>query len=371
MKKTVISLILCCFNLTSFAQDFFQYQNTFSVVRSSQTAFNKFVLLVPCPQSNEYQDVYELDYTSSGNWILGEISENRNQYLELDMYGTELSSVSKNFSVGYSFILRPKNISVNFSLYKNPDGTWKEMPEYDTSSKDYQDNIKQSGNFVVPNNSTIVTISDQLFDACGGNKLAYAEKCYEYVASHYSYKNPNTGLHPLAEILAAGGGDCGNFSSIYISLLRAKGIPARHVVAMGANSAFHVWAEFYIQNFGWVPVDVTYKNSDPFGNYFGKKDYNSDRLVVVQKGVEMEYETSGVGSLTINLLQTYYYWYWYNTYATLNITQNVTAKQVDYSGIRVIESKNGSERARKVLENRSIVIEYGNHEYSTSGFRMK
>jgi len=367
----ILSLIMCCCHLDSFAQNFFQYQNTFSINRSSQTAFKKLVLLVPCPQSNEYQDVYELDYTSSGNWILGEISENHNKYLELDMNSTELNSVSKNFSVGYSFILHPKNISIDFSPYKNSNGTWKEMPEYDTSSMDYQDNIKQSGNIVVPTNSTIVSISNQLFAACGENKLAYAEKCYEYVASHYSYMNPYTGLHPLAELLSSGGGDCGNFSSIYISLLRAKGIPARHVVAMGTNGAFHVWAEFYIQDFGWVPVDVTYKNSNPSGNYFGRKDYNSDKLVVVQKGVVMEYATNGVGLVTLDLLQTYGYWYWYNTYATLNVNQNVTAKQVEYSGIKTIGSTSIKGRVRKVVKNDSIVIVCGNQEYSTAGVQLK
>lgn len=366
-QNILLSVLLCCCHLSGYAQSYYQYKNTFNITRSSQTAFNYFVILAPCPQSNEYQNVYELDCNSSGTWIQHEIAENQNKYLELNMDATDLSNASKNYSVGYSFIFSPKSFAIDFSPYKHADGSWGDMPEYDTSSLDYKENTKQSGEIVVPDNETIVSISNQIFTNCSGNKLAYAEKCYEYVASHYRYLNPNTGLHPLSEILANGGGDCGNFSSIYISLLRAKGIPARHVVAFGANNNFHVWSEFYIQDFGWVPVDVTYKNSNPQGNYFGRYNYN---MVVVQKGVSMDYPTASVGTQFIDLLQTYYYWYWYNTYATMNINQTITAMNIEYNGVAQIKSHT-TKSVRKILRNNKLVIEANGHEYNVSGQQLK
>ena len=75
---------------------------------------------------------------------------------------------------------------------------------------------------------------------------------------------------------------------------------------------------FYIQNLGWIPVDVTYKDSNPRGDFFGRYDY---KMVMVQRGVGMRYRTSG-GSKSINLLQTCSWWFWYDTYATLSVKQH-------------------------------------------------
>jgi len=55
-------------------------------------------------------------------------------------------------------------------------------------------------------------------------------------------------------------GDCGQFSLLFVAYCRACGIPAR--VVMGtftsvAQMSPHVWAEFWLDGAGWVPVDVS------------------------------------------------------------------------------------------------------------------
>ena len=333
-RKTFLSL---CFIFSQLflpmsvcAQQYSKYNIAFEIAKSNDTAFTNFILMAPCPQTNEYQNVYGLDIRSMGDWESGDISENGNKFLGLYLDEARLRGYARNFSVGFSFIHSPKNIDVDFSRFRNPDGSWKNMPEYDKTTKDYKDNCKRSGDVVDPENPMIQVISEKLFNESNSNKLDYAERCYNYVATHYRYLNPNTGLHKLTELLSVGGGDCGNLSSIYISLLRAKGIPARHVVAIGDNDNYHVWAEFYIQDFGWIPVDVTYKNANPYGNYFGKCDCH---MVVVQKGVSMDYPIPWHSSQTIDLLQTFCYWYWYSTLATISISQKVISETVEYNGM--------------------------------------
>jgi transglutaminase-like putative cysteine protease len=49
-----------------------------------------------------------------------------------------------------------------------------------------------------------------------------------------------------------------------------KGIPARHNVGVIPSNSPHAWSEFYLEKWGWIPVDVTLKNSDPGGDYFGQ-----------------------------------------------------------------------------------------------------
>ena len=138
-------------------------------------------------------------------------------------------------------------------------------------------------------------------------------------------------------------------------------------MAVGANNNFHVWSEFYIQDFGWVPVDVTYKNSNPQGDYFGRYNYN---MVVVQKGVSMYYPTASVGTQFLDFFQTFHYWYWYDTYATMNISQNITAKSVEYDGISQIKSHN-QKSVRKIMKNHQMVIEANGREYNIMGHQLK
>ena len=363
-----IIMLLLFFPLFAHAQEYRKFYNTFNITRSSRTDITDLILLLPCPKSNEYQSVYELDVTSNGEWNKCEIEENSNNYLELVLNKNQLVNYSQDFSVGYSFIHTPINIDIDFSVLKNSDGTWKDIPEYDTTTNDYQCNCKRSGNIVDPDNTTIKSISNRLYAECSSNKLAYAERCYEYVAANYHYLNPNTGLHPLTDLLSAGGGDCGNLSSIYISLLRAKGIPARHVVAIGDNNRYHVWAEFYIQNFGWVPVDVTYKNSDPRGNYFGK--YN-DNMVVVQKGVSMEYPISSVGVRNIDLLQTYFFLYWSKSFTRIDVSQRVYSENVVYSQISGITGSGHSHnKINKYFVKGKIMINRRGVWYNLSGMLL-
>lgn len=365
--KFVLTL-LALFVLNVYGQNggYYKINNQFNVTRSSRTAFTSLIIMTPCPQSNEYQDIYELDYTSAGDWIHHAIEENGNQYFELHLDGTELKAYQQNFSVGYSFIQHPKTIRTNFSQFKESTGKWKDLPDYDTTTDEYQDNCKRSGDIVVPENATIQRISEEIYSQCYGSRLAYAEKCYEYVASHYKYLNPNTGIHPLETLLSWGGGDCGNLSTIYISLLRAKGIPARHVVAVGANNNYHVWAEFYIQGVGWVPVDVTYKNGNPNGNYFGYYNYN---MVIVQKGVAMTYPTTMLGTLNIDLLQTYYWWYWYSTRADMSINQVITSKAVTYSSVEDVQAVSNDATVRKVAIDGRLYIKKGDRLWTINGIK--
>jgi hypothetical protein len=58
---------------------------------------------------------------------------------------------------------------------------------------------------------------------------------------------------------------------MFLSMARAKGIPARFVIGFpltakdGNVKGYHCWAEFYLDGKGWVPVDASdaSKSADP------------------------------------------------------------------------------------------------------------
>jgi transglutaminase-like putative cysteine protease len=94
----------------------------------------------------------------------------------------------------------------------------------------------------------------------GNEKNPYfmAKAIYAWCVNNISYKYPpNRGIRYC---LPRRTGDCGSYSLIFVSLCRAVGIPAR--VANGhwcckAKLNYHVWPEFYLPNYGWIPADAT------------------------------------------------------------------------------------------------------------------
>ncbi len=178
---------------------------------------------------------------------------------------------------------------------------------YDTNSLVYQWYTGEISPYIIPDHPAVKKIGDALF-AESDNLLDYARRAYEYVAANFSYLKPLTGLHPLEDILANRGGDCGNLSSVYVSLLRYKGIPARHLVAVKPRGFLHAWTDFYLEGYGWIPVDVTLKQEDPEGDYFGRVRQEDNGIIVMHR-INPALQITDDVRLEVPLLQRFGYFY--------------------------------------------------------------
>jgi transglutaminase-like putative cysteine protease len=79
-------------------------------------------------------------------------------------------------------------------------------------------------------------------------------------------------------------GNCSDFHAIFIGYARAVGIPAKFVVGLpfprekgaGQIAGYHCWAEFFVRDIGWVPVDASEAAKDPSRRkyFFGALDEN-------------------------------------------------------------------------------------------------
>ncbi len=94
---------------------------------------------------------------------------------------------------------------------------------------------------------------------------AYA--IYNYVFHNMRYEKVGTGWGRGDALWACNShhGNCTDFHSLFIGMMRAQKIPARFVIGFplpphrseGVIPGYHCWAEFYLTHVGWVPVDIS------------------------------------------------------------------------------------------------------------------
>ncbi len=119
------------------------------------------------------------------------------------------------------------------------------------------------------------------------NPYNQAKLIYDYMIQNFSLEQKlrKTGS-PASDLLTDNEGDAWDFAIVYTTLLRALKIPCLPVSGILVDSDLdatpHWWTEFYIENLGWIPVDVVlgagleYKSfktvEDPANFYFGNLD---------------------------------------------------------------------------------------------------
>lgn len=308
MKRIVFILIVIPFTFIVLAQVSYNVSNKL-IVSNKDCELSKLVLVLPVPESNQYQTISNLKI-SEGQIIT--VENTGNKYLR-DINTSSLPGKGSSYTLSCDFDVTLYPMTVDRSQFQT-------IYSYDTSSDIYKKYTVSDGEYINVNNGIIKAKADILWKESNENYLDYAYACYLYVAENFNYLNPNTGLHPIADLLAAGGGDCGNLASIYINLLRAKGIPAKHIITVRPDGSYHVWADFYLEKYGWIPVDVNMKLDYPNGNYFG---YCKGDGIVMSVDIcnNMEIETNNYYNGVI--LQTYYYWYWYASKGSILLNHQV------------------------------------------------
>jgi len=134
---------------------------------------------------------------------------------------------------------------------------------YNTSNPEYRKYTAPSANIAITpamKKKALEIVGDET------NPYLQAQKIYRYISDSLPYSHaPHMQLEatgkPRSEyVLETGIGDCGAQSQYFAALCRAVGIPARvpagYQMILGPAGT-HVWAEYYIEGYGWIPADVT------------------------------------------------------------------------------------------------------------------
>ena len=116
--------------------------------------------------------------------------------------------------------------------------------------------------------------------------VAKAKAAYDYFFTNMRYDKTGSGWGRGDAVWACDSkrGNCTDFHSPFIGLLRADGIPARFDIGFplpenkdkGDIAGYHCWAEFYAPKTGWIPVDISeaWKAKEKEDYFFGSVDAN-------------------------------------------------------------------------------------------------
>ena len=105
------------------------------------------------------------------------------------------------------------------------------------------------------------------------DQFGKARQLYDIVDNHVAYKKEGTGWGrgDTNWVCDSGYGNCTDFHSLFISLARSQGLPARFEIGFsiptdkleGPIAGYHCWAWFYTDARGWVPVDISEADKNP------------------------------------------------------------------------------------------------------------
>jgi hypothetical protein len=150
-------------------------------------------------------------------------------------------------------------------------------------------------------------------------EVDFGRRVFQFIAKdfHYEYLGDEQD-RSLANVTAVKKSDCGGLCVLFVAAMRSQGIPARALVGRWATSATHgkhgdsqehVKAEFFAQDVGWVPVDLSSailsdKTAEKLA-YFGR-DPGDHLAFCVDTDVPIDTRYFGVKRIT--WLQSACYW---------------------------------------------------------------
>ncbi|MHA2391597.1 MAG: transglutaminase-like domain-containing protein [Promethearchaeota archaeon] len=216
----------------------------------------------------------------------GHIDKFNNTYDSFNATFLPLSQEAQevNFNQKYAIIL-------NVIKFQNIDES--QIGKYNTCDEIFSLYCNHSEPYYEREDPSLIELSYNIVHP-GDNHIEKAEKICNWVSDNLDYKW-NMPKQEKGALWAYNNleGDCSEFSSLMVTLLRIQGIPARKVTGFlisndptkrpvvgdiyffrasnsYSNILGHAWVEYYIPNIGWIACDPTWNHNS---NYFNTFDY--------------------------------------------------------------------------------------------------
>lgn len=229
---------------------------------------------VPVPQSDEHQTISSIEVTDGLRYKVVDERTHGNQFVRVDL--TERA------------IDRPMEVTVSYRVDRIPCRSLSTR-QHPTRPSSAERTRYLQPNRLVPLEGAIVMEATRVAGA-GSDPLGQARALYDNIVATVSYDKSGAGWGRGDALYACSArtGNCTDFHSLFIAEARSLGIPARFVMGFpvpdegdaGTVGGYHCWAEFYVEEFGWVPIDASeaHRHPDKRQALFGGLD--ADRVAV-------------------------------------------------------------------------------------------
>lgn len=233
-------------------------------------------LWIPLPQNDAFQSVSNLKIESAVAHSEGRDPEYQNPFAVFTPTAAQ-AATGYDVTLLFNATRREHTVDVRSPAGQNASAT---TPANDPLMKRYLEPDK-----LVPLNDTIAELSRQQTTG-DTTPLQKARHIYDYVVATMRYDKSGEGWGRGDAIWActAKRGNCTDFHSLFIGMMRSAGIPARFEIGFplpegkteGDIPGYHCWAEFYVTGIGWIPVDASeaWKNPAKRDYFFGAHDDN-------------------------------------------------------------------------------------------------
>ena len=233
----------------------------------SNPSAKKIEVWIPLPREDAFQQVRDLKIDTPVHFEIVAQNSNGNRVAHLEA----LAPLSASIPVTITFA------TIRHEEAANMIAAARDIPE----PVDRRFVAYLEPNRLVPLTGRIAQVSANLAET-DATPLQQARVDYEYVTSIMKYDKSGTGWGRGDALYACDvrRGNCTDFHSLFIGLLRARGIPARCTIGFPLGAAvsgdipgYHCWAELYSGGV-WVPVDASEasKHSEKHDYYFGHLD---------------------------------------------------------------------------------------------------
>ncbi len=226
---------------------------------------------IPLAQSNAYQDVRVV--SKVGDLPLTQTREA--EYGNAMLYASteKADRAEYHFAIKYD-VVRREHMALNTTFKTKPDKA------SEAQLKRFLETDK-----LVPITGLPAEIAQKQVQP-GDSNMTKARKLYDYTFATLRYDKSGTGWGrgDTLWVCDSKHGNCTDFHSLFISMARSQRIPARYEMGFsvpigrssGEISGYHCWADFYTQERGWIPVDISeaWKNPAKKDYFFGAHDQN-------------------------------------------------------------------------------------------------
>lgn len=265
LRKLVFCFVaLVVLETTTLAQAVRHFTFNYSFTVKDVPAGEKVRVWFPAAHSDQYQQIQVI--SAKGDLPLKKTHESR---FGNEIYFAETAKAKGgdlHFQVVYD-VVRHEHLSLGIS-----------RPRLENASL----SKKESQEFLGPDKLVPITglPADLASKVTAGkdSELDKARAIYDYVFQNMSYDKTGTGWGHGDVLYACNArkGNCTDFHSLFISMARSQGIPARFEIGFqvpedrkaGDIAGYHCWAEFFTPQDGWIPVDISEAWKHPV-----KKDY--------------------------------------------------------------------------------------------------